>query len=173
MPSLPLHRILLTFFELALFQKTIVRTQLEKAVYCLMVVVPLKTIISFYPRSIAHLVFYHLDGVIANELNSREQWTHSTADVTLDWALVWSLAQAHSRIRIVLRSFQCAFREWWTWAIRKLLSLTSLTTVKIFGRCFKKNQEDIPPTPAPAQLALKGLFYWVTWGYRHITIKHQ
>lgn len=89
-------------------------------------------------------MFYRLDGLISNELNSRERWIHCLADITTEEALVWSLARSYNLIKIILWSFQGAFRERWTCAIRKLLSFTYFT-VKIFGRCFKKNQEDFFP----------------------------
>lgn len=85
-------------------------------------------------------MFYHLDGVIENELNSREQWVHCLADVTTEEPLVRSLAQAHSLIKVVLRGFRCALGavRWCSW--ETFLSCFSYFRVKIFGRCLKKKK---------------------------------
>ena len=65
MPILPFNRISLTFLELAFPEDNnqgLIRTGCIASL--LTVVVTLKTIIVFYPWSVAHLMFYHLDGVI-------------------------------------------------------------------------------------------------------------
>lgn len=83
-------------------------------------------------------MFYHLDGVIENELNSREQWAHCLADVTTEEPLVRSLAQSHSLIKVVLPGFRCALGAARWYSGETFLLCFTYFRIKMFGRCFKK-----------------------------------